>query len=570
MNSVNIVGDDFLSRIEAVRAELSKNVARAHQVLDDRERELISELHLIEANYRGEGYIKQIEQLKITKEQTISTLTDNENKDFLEQSVATLDARIREIEAKIVANKDSMKRVELEWDEFLERVLRQTGSIQLITGPGDIAYDLAIEELMLSDRAWCELKIMDNSFWKIDLDSTIFVKLATSLNENGRFWALLQDSQDILNDTFDHLFEQLQSYAESYSWQTNKCFKVGTLCVAQFYLDKRWYRALIEELEDGQNARVRFLDYGNSQVTLFEHLLHLPPQFCQMPFQAILCSMNFTTDVILTQTRREKFSELLEDDDVKYFSCVVKRIEGPVHYVNIYKVNPDNTDLNLYINEEVLLSDLHVPKIELRNKSWTNSIKSPSFLENTSYYHSSSTDSEWTPPLIKSPNEEFSETHEFNEFRAKENSQNPTQQTGAEYLPKQDWKTSSPKKEWNNREQRRPNRKSNDTFKGEYSRSWQFQPCTPSLYIKCEYFLNKSRSDINKTMTDILKDYIDHVTDVFPDTRSGGPIVFLDVDSHKMAIEILRFLNNKVMHIEHYDLCVELAKRYKKYLNVKK
>ena len=135
MDSVNnIVGDDpFLSRIEHVREELRKNVARAHQVLDDREGELLSELEQIEANYRGEGFAKQIQQLKITKEQTISTLTDNENKDFLEQSIATLDARVREIQSKIGITRNSMTGVELEWDEFLERVLSQTGSIQVVS-----------------------------------------------------------------------------------------------------------------------------------------------------------------------------------------------------------------------------------------------------------------------------------------------------------------------------------------------------------------------------------------------------------------------------------------------------
>ena len=130
----NIVRDDpFLSKIEDVREELRKNVARAHRVLDDRERELLSELQQIEANYRGEGFSKQIQQLKITKEQTISTLTDNENRDFLEQSIATLDARMREIQSKIGTTRNSMTGIELEWDEFLERVLSQTGSIQVVS-----------------------------------------------------------------------------------------------------------------------------------------------------------------------------------------------------------------------------------------------------------------------------------------------------------------------------------------------------------------------------------------------------------------------------------------------------
>ena len=85
----------------------------------------------LEDTYRGEGVDKQIDQLRITREQTIATLTDNKNKEFLEQSVAQLDARMRELQANLETARDRMRRVELEWDVNLEGMLSRTGSIRV-------------------------------------------------------------------------------------------------------------------------------------------------------------------------------------------------------------------------------------------------------------------------------------------------------------------------------------------------------------------------------------------------------------------------------------------------------
>ena len=130
MASARVAGENqFLSQVERVRVELRERVARAHQVLQERETALLSELQLLADTYRGEGVDKQIDQLRIHKEQTIATLTDNKNKEILEQSVAQLDARMRELEANIETARDRMRQVELEWDGNLEGMLIRTGSI---------------------------------------------------------------------------------------------------------------------------------------------------------------------------------------------------------------------------------------------------------------------------------------------------------------------------------------------------------------------------------------------------------------------------------------------------------
>ena len=136
MASARVAGkNQFLSQVERVRVELRERVARAHQVLQERETALLSELQQLEDTYMGEGVDKQIDQLRTHKEQTIATLTDNENKEFLEQSVAQLDTRMRELEANLETARDRMIRVELEWDGNLEGILSSTGSIRVREEP---------------------------------------------------------------------------------------------------------------------------------------------------------------------------------------------------------------------------------------------------------------------------------------------------------------------------------------------------------------------------------------------------------------------------------------------------
>ena len=132
MASARVAGENpFRSQVERVCVELRERVARAHQVLQERETALLSELQQLEVTYRGDGVDNQIDQLRITKEQTIATLKDNKNKEFLEQSVAQLDARIRELEANLETVRNRMRRVELEWDVNLEGILSRTGSIRV-------------------------------------------------------------------------------------------------------------------------------------------------------------------------------------------------------------------------------------------------------------------------------------------------------------------------------------------------------------------------------------------------------------------------------------------------------
>ena len=123
--------DSFLTQVERVREKIGVKFHRAHQVLVDREEDLILELQQLEARYRGEGVSEQMREITASKEQLIGTMKENENKETLKQSVALLDARMRELEIGLETVKDRLGSVVFEWDGELERMLSETGVIRV-------------------------------------------------------------------------------------------------------------------------------------------------------------------------------------------------------------------------------------------------------------------------------------------------------------------------------------------------------------------------------------------------------------------------------------------------------
>ena len=132
MASAYGVGEEsFLSHVERVSSEIHTKFIRAHELLQAREADLLAELQRLVDEYIGEGITQRIKQLSISKVALIDTLTDNENKEFLENQLATIDARIAELNTKLRTAKDTYKSVSLEWDVKLEKKLSVAGEILL-------------------------------------------------------------------------------------------------------------------------------------------------------------------------------------------------------------------------------------------------------------------------------------------------------------------------------------------------------------------------------------------------------------------------------------------------------
>ena len=131
MASADGVGDSFLSRVERVRSDIQTKFLRAHRVLQAREADLLAELERLADEYTGEGIMLQIKRLSSSKDALRDSLTENENKEVLYQSLAPINARIAELEIKVQRAKDTYKSVSLEWDVELDKRLSVAGEIRL-------------------------------------------------------------------------------------------------------------------------------------------------------------------------------------------------------------------------------------------------------------------------------------------------------------------------------------------------------------------------------------------------------------------------------------------------------
>ena len=126
-----IGGDDFLLHVMRVRSEIRDKFLKAHKVLQDRETDLLDKLQELEDEFIGDVMTKQIKELNLSKDALMNALTGNKNKEVLEKSTAPINARILELERKLLNVKDTYKSVTLEWDVELEDKLSLTGGILL-------------------------------------------------------------------------------------------------------------------------------------------------------------------------------------------------------------------------------------------------------------------------------------------------------------------------------------------------------------------------------------------------------------------------------------------------------
>ena len=73
--------EPFLSQVERVRTDIRDKFSKSHQILNEREAALLSELDQLVASYKGEGVREQIQELNIIKESMKSKVQRNENQE---------------------------------------------------------------------------------------------------------------------------------------------------------------------------------------------------------------------------------------------------------------------------------------------------------------------------------------------------------------------------------------------------------------------------------------------------------------------------------------------------------
>ena len=125
--------EPFLSQVGKVRKEMETNFLRYHQILQQREAALMSELDQLVSSYKGDAIKEQIRDLNQMKETLKSSVQRNENQEIAMKSLELMENRIRELKIRLETVFDEMCGVELKWDAELEERLSELGEIDVIT-----------------------------------------------------------------------------------------------------------------------------------------------------------------------------------------------------------------------------------------------------------------------------------------------------------------------------------------------------------------------------------------------------------------------------------------------------
>jgi len=88
----------------------------------------------------------------------------------------------------------------------------------------------------------------------------------------------------------ESLYEMMAQLEVTSSNHVTSC-DLGSYCAAKYYEDQGWYRAKILEKHDDDTVTVHFIDYGNTEVVNISETAPLNPKFCDLPAQAIRCSL---------------------------------------------------------------------------------------------------------------------------------------------------------------------------------------------------------------------------------------------------------------------------------------
>ena len=121
--------DAFFYELETARAGIRYKFSRAHNILQEKENELLSQLQEVENNYIKQqlNRNKSREELMATKENLQAFLKENENKEILFKMLTSLEDKLKQMKDGGV--------IQLTWyrEEELEYLLTQVCAIQLRT-----------------------------------------------------------------------------------------------------------------------------------------------------------------------------------------------------------------------------------------------------------------------------------------------------------------------------------------------------------------------------------------------------------------------------------------------------
>lgn len=175
-----------------------------------------------------------------------------------------------------------------------------------------------------------------------------------------------------LNPEYLELDPIMDNIAETYEKdrETMQAFKIkcGTCCVAQYEEDFKWYRAVIKSVE-GNNATVKFIDYGNSELVDFTKIKVIREEFVKLPMQAVQCKLLGFAD---TGNKEVEYATFIEKTEGKSLEMEFITEENGIYEVLLREV-VEGVSKTCYINEGFCTSaDLTKAKEIALNKRISN------------------------------------------------------------------------------------------------------------------------------------------------------------------------------------------------------
>lgn len=227
-------------------------------------------------------------------------------------------------------------------------------TIQLMDDPGCPSRD--IEDLV---KRGILCKHISTGDLKEGATYDVYVACVVDLRE---FWIQL----DCNTEKLENLMQKVEDLYNIPGHQAVACH-LGSLCCAQYSQDEAWYRAEVIQIQDTR-ARVRFIDYGNSEVVDVSGLRELVQEIRGEPL-AICCELAGARPVEGDQWSRDavrEFSTLVLDKPLR---CTVKNmtVGKPVTVTLV------NSSTNCAIIDELVSRHLIQP-VALTNQAQYSSL----------------------------------------------------------------------------------------------------------------------------------------------------------------------------------------------------
>ncbi|XP_014772425.1 tudor domain-containing protein 15 isoform X1 [Octopus bimaculoides] len=196
-----------------------------------------------------------------------------------------------------------------------------------------------LETVELPSRGTCQVLVTYIN------ELNIFVQLSTEKNQN------------IQKEIVCKLYESCKD-DDSPVWN-KRSLRIGQLYACVFSEDGVWYRAMLVEILKPNRVKVKYIDFGNCEITTIDKLRVLPPELKQVPQQAVCCVLNLPREA--TCKNSTKLAALIGKhilQDSQYQLKVVKDSTPPEVFIYDAEGNKINKDIvsSLDLNSTALPS----------------------------------------------------------------------------------------------------------------------------------------------------------------------------------------------------------------------